>query len=91
MLQVRIARSERGYGFSVRNGTCPVQVGRVNASGAARQAGLVSGDILVTVNGQDVLACAADTVARCIRYVSMTTGIIISSTARFTLRLRSTV
>lgn len=48
-----------------------MRVGRVTPGSAARQAGLVTGDTIITINGRDVATASAELVARLIRFVCL--------------------
>ncbi|PAA49579.1 hypothetical protein BOX15_Mlig017809g3 [Macrostomum lignano] len=54
------------FGFTLV-GSQPVRVGKVEPGSAAAAVGLLSGDIVVSVNGQTVLSCSCDTVVGDIR------------------------
>ncbi|PAA75983.1 hypothetical protein BOX15_Mlig000883g3 [Macrostomum lignano] len=62
-----LARScQGGFGFTLV-GSQPTRVGKVDAGSAAGLAGIRSGDIVVSINGDSVLSCCCDRVVRAIR------------------------
>ena len=61
-----IKRSTSGFGFTVA-GTGPVVVGRVQSDSAASRAGLLQGDRVIRLNGQNVSSMPSETVAKMIR------------------------
>ena len=52
-VQVTLKHRGRGYGFTV-HGPFPMRIGRLRPCGPGRDAGLRSGDVIVTINGERV-------------------------------------
>lgn len=65
-LQITLERGKHGYGFSVVE-ECPVKVGRVDGASPAENAGLLPGDCIVKVNGQNVSRSQAGSVAKLVK------------------------
>ncbi|KAK2150619.1 hypothetical protein LSH36_398g00006 [Paralvinella palmiformis] len=61
-----IYKKNHGYGFTVKN-TCPVRVGRVKPCGPSEEAGLLKGDYIKRINGQNVSMASAQSVAEIVR------------------------
>jgi len=55
------------YGFTLQGG-CPCRVGRADSGGPADEIGLMSGDVISKVNGENVMTARTDCLARIIRY-----------------------
>ena len=66
LFQVTLKHRGVGYGFTV-HGPFPMRVGRVRPQGPARDAGLRSGDVIVTINGERVSVLDIKEVAERIR------------------------
>jgi len=63
-----IHRGRSGFGFSI-SGECPVSVCRVDEGSLATLAGLRVNDVLLAVDGQNVVNAASETVAALVRCV----------------------
>ncbi|KAK6196036.1 hypothetical protein SNE40_001339 [Patella caerulea] len=63
---VMMYRGKNGFGFSVIE-SFPVKVGRVDGASPAEEAGLLQGDIIVKVNGQNVSRSTAVSVAKLVK------------------------
>ena len=64
-----------GRGFSV-SGERPTFVARVQTGSAADQAGLLTGDRIIRVDGVDVSGCTSDALARIIRSLNLFRSLI---------------
>ncbi|ESO85945.1 hypothetical protein LOTGIDRAFT_167700 [Lottia gigantea] len=63
---VMMYRGKNGFGFSVVE-SFPVKVGRVDGASPAEEAGLIQGDTIVKVNGQNVSRSTAVSVAKLVK------------------------
>jgi len=59
--------SKAGFGFSI-NGTCPVQVCKIEAGSPAEVAGLQKEDCIIRIDGLNVSRSTSESVARIIRH-----------------------
>lgn len=65
-LQVVLPKLPTGYGFTVQ-GANPARVGHLKKSGAAKMYGILPGDEVIKVNGEDVSHETASYVANLVR------------------------
>ena len=68
MLQICIGYSRDGCGFTLK-GNAPSRIGRVRRQGSAHEAGLRSGDYVISLNGIPAQSLSATTLARIVKLV----------------------